>query len=55
MSLMLEVTLSTIFIRTSSFEVFLHPTEESTWGYRKDSPTDRELNLGKLKLIVSKV
>ena len=50
----LEISNSSLFIKAFNTECFIHPCRYSAWEYFKDSPTERELHLGKVEVLISK-
>lgn len=41
------------YIRAFGYELMIEPTSYSGFTYIKESPTERELQLGKLKIMIS--
>jgi hypothetical protein len=52
-SFTLEITSTIVFIKAFDYECCLHPTEQSSWAYHRESNTEREIHLGSRVLIVS--
>ncbi len=50
----LEISTRTLFIKAFNTECFIHQSDTSAWDYFKDSPTERELQLGRVKMTLSK-
>ena len=42
-----------MFIRAFSLEIYIHTTDYSSYEYIKDSASHRELQIGKIKIMIS--
>lgn len=50
----LEINTRSLFIKAFNSECFIHQSDTSAWVYFKDSPTEREVQLGRVKVMLSK-
>lgn len=51
----LEISGGWLYLKAFNTAYFIKPSDYPSWKYYKDSPTDRELHLGKVEVIISKL